>query len=245
MEIQALAPEALATPMHFQTLNRQIKESSEDVIIHNCLGQRYIAAGLSSKNVTIHGTPGNALGAYMDGANVTVYGNAQDAVGDTMNDGRILIHGNAGDTLGYGARGGRIYVRGNSGYRTGIHIKQYKDKSPVIVVGGVTGSFLAEYQAGGLIIVLNLENEPVITGRFAGTGMHGGRVFLRTDHIPIGLPSQVRANESTPEELDSIRDILSDYCAQFGLNVTNILYAKFLTLTPNSDNPYHQLYTPN
>lgn len=56
-------------------------------------------------------------------------------------------------------RGGEIYVRGNAGYRAGIHMKAYRDKRPVMVIGGRTGSFLGEYQAGGYIIVLGLLDE--------------------------------------------------------------------------------------
>ena len=108
------------------------------------------------KNVTIHGIPGNALGAYLNDSHITVNGNAQDAVGDTMNEGKILIYGNIGDAAGYAMRGGKIYVQGNAGYRAGIHMKAYKEKIPVMIIGGCAGSFLGEYQAGGIIIVLGL-----------------------------------------------------------------------------------------
>lgn len=100
--------------------------------------------------------PGNALGAYLNGAEITVSGNAQDAVGDTMNEGKIVVHGQIGDAAGYAMRGGRIYIKGNAGYRAGIHMKAYKDKKPIMVIGGRAGSFLGEYQAGGIIIVLGL-----------------------------------------------------------------------------------------
>ena len=59
------------------------------------MGQRYIASGLSGKDITIEGTPGNALGAYLDGSTITVHGNVQDATGDTMNDGAIYVDGQA------------------------------------------------------------------------------------------------------------------------------------------------------
>ena len=71
-----------------------------------CLpGQRFIAAGMSSKRLEIDGIPGNALGAYLGGGSITVNGNAQDAVGDTMSAGRIVIHGSTGDAAGYGHAG--------------------------------------------------------------------------------------------------------------------------------------------
>ena len=81
--------------------------------------------GHGKRKLSIHGIPGNALGAYLNGAEIKVFGNAQDAVGDTMNAGTILIHGSIGDTAGYAMRGGKIYVRGSAGYRAGIHMKEY------------------------------------------------------------------------------------------------------------------------
>jgi len=120
--------ELRAHELGFQQLNEIIRNTGEDVVINQCYGERFIGAGASEKTITINGTPGNALGAYLDGATIIVNGNAQDAVGDTMKDGKIIVYGNAGDVLGYAMRGGKILIRGDAGYRTGIHMKEYKDK---------------------------------------------------------------------------------------------------------------------
>ena len=99
------------------------------------------------------------MGAYLNGAELIVHGNAQDAVGDTMNDGLIAVNGNIGDAAGYAMRGGKIFVKGDAGYRAGIHMKEYKEKIPVMIIGGRAGSFLGEYQAGGVIVVLGMTND--------------------------------------------------------------------------------------
>ena len=112
------------------------------------LGQRYIGAGAEQGEIVLRQVPGNALGAYLNGATIQVYGNAQDATGDTMNDGTIVVHGSCGDATGYAMRGGSIYMEQDAGYRCGIHMKEYEEKKPVIVIGGRCGSFLGEYQAG-------------------------------------------------------------------------------------------------
>ena len=145
-----------ASNMDFLELGKLLRETEDDAVLQGCLGQRFIAAGMKRRKLEIHGIPGNALGAYLDGAEVEVFGNAQDAVGDTMNAGTIVIHGSIGDTAGYAMRGGEIYVEGDAGYRAGIHMKEYREHLPVLVIGGKAGSFLGEYQAGGLIIVLGL-----------------------------------------------------------------------------------------
>lgn len=226
-------------------LNKQIRESSEDITVSECFGERFIGSGASGKTITINGTPGNALGAYLDGAEIIVNGNAQDAVGDTMNDGKIIIRGNAGDALGYAMRGGKIFVRGDVGYRTGIHMKQYRDKRPIIVAGGSAGSFLGEYLAGGLIVILGLDSDEFPAGNFTGTGMHGGEIFLRTEKPPVNLPKQVSVNKATDEDIANIKEILCEYAATFDINTEEIFKKTFYKLTPNAKNPYKQLYTQN
>mgnify|MGYP000032340806 FL=1 len=191
--------EIRAAEMSFQQLNEQIHTCQDaEITLTDVMGQRYIASGLSGKRLAIHGIPGNALGAYVDDCRVEVFGNAQDATGDTMNAGEIIIHGSSGDATGYAMRGGMILVEGNVGYRAGIHMKAYKDQVPVLVVGGEAGSFLGEYQAGGYVVVLGLNTTgraPV--GRFCAAGMHGGKIFLRTEaELPFDLPSQVSAHRA-------------------------------------------------
>lgn len=234
--------------VHFQSLNKRIRESADgEVVINGCVGQRYIATGLSGKNITINGTPGNALGAYLNGCDVTVNGNAQDATGDTMNGGRIIIHGNSGDATGYAMRGGVIYIKGNTGYRAGIHMKAYKELRPVIVVGGRAGSFLGEYQAGGVIVVLgqNEDGLPIINN-FCGTGMHGGVMYLRCSALPHKIPSQIKATVRYGKDIPELAEIVRDYCTYFPeFDADELLGADFTVLTPDSENPYKQMYTDN
>ena len=232
---------------HFKILNEQIRLAQDDEItVENCIGQRYIASGLTGKKLQIYGTPGNALGAYLNGSEITVYGNTQEAVGDTMNDGEITIYGNCGDAAGYAMRGGKIFIEKNAGYRTGIHMKQYQDKIPVMIIGGTAGSFLGEYQAGGIIAVLGLGSDGRIpVGNFCGTGMHGGKIFLRSQELPHDLPPQVSAKEADSSDLDELKPYLSEFCEKFHHSMDEILSHRVYLLTPDSKNPYKQLYTTN
>ncbi len=217
----------------------------KEVLIKDCCGQRFLGTALKEGFLTITGTPGNALGAYLDGGHIQVMGNAQDAVGDTMNDGEIIIHGNAGDALGYAMRGGCIYVQGDAGYRAGIHMKEYKEKKPVIVIGGKAGSFLGEYLAGGIIVVLGIGTEDEPVGNFTGAGMHGGRIFIRTDTILKGLPKQVTAQMATEKELAEIIPFIRKFAGTFKFDGEKLLKGPFCELLPNASNPYKQLYTAN
>ncbi len=235
-----------AANLDYKAVNEALRRTDGDCMIKGCCGQRFIAAGMSGKNLTIQGLPGNAMGAYLNNSHITVHSNAQDAVGDTMNEGKILIHGNIGDAAGYAMRGGKIYVKGNAGYRAGIHMKAYKEKVPVIIIGGCAGSFLGEYQAGGIIIVLGLHaGQKRIVGNFPCTGMHGGKMFLRGDCDDICFPEQVTARRAAPEDLDEILGYLSEYCADFTCSMDKLLSAPFTVITPDSNNPYKQMYVAN
>lgn len=235
-----------AQGLGYQELNKKLRGSSGDCHITGCCGQRFIAAGMAEKTILIEGVPGNALGAYLNGASITVHANTQDAVGDTMNAGEIVIHGSIGDAAGYAMRGGKIFVKGNAGYRAGIHMKAYQQKIPVMVIGGTAGSFLGEYQAGGIIIVLGLcaEGRRII-GNFPCTGMHGGKIFLRGDCRDIRFPNQVTARIADPGDREEIQTFVSDYCALFGFDADTVLDCPFTVVTPDSRNPYKQMYVAN
>ena len=231
--------------MHYSALNAAVRASQENNIeIMNCVGQRYIGAGLSERHIFIHGTPGNALGAYLNGAEVRIDGNVQEATGDTMNAGVIEVHGSAGDATGYAMRGGKIFIEGDVGYRCGVDMKGFRTQKPAIVIGGRAGSFLGEYQAGGTIIVLGdrLNGKPVV-GNFCGTGMHGGEIWLRTDELTAALPEQVKSERVTLS--DEAASLIREWCARFGREEKSYLSAVYYRLTPNADNPYRQMYTPN
>ena len=235
-----------AKNLGYTEMNRLIREAEPVCTVENCCGQRFLAAGMSDRDITVHGIPGNALGAYLNGGSITVYGNAQDAVGDTMNEGQIIIHGNIGDAAGYAMRGGEMYVKGNAGYRAGIHMKEYKEKRPVMVIGGVCGSFLGEYQAGGIIIALGLDSKGKdIVSNFPCTGMHGGKMFLRSDCKDIHFPDNVSVRQATADDLAEIKEYISKFCSVFEYDTETIMNAYFTVITPDSKNPYKQMYVAN
>lgn len=112
------------------------------------------------------------------------------------------------------------------------------------MLGGRAGSFLGEYQAGGYIIVLGLSSHsPTVVERFCATGMHGGKIFLRCDQLPYDLPRQVIAKKADGQDLSEIEEYLEEYAREFGASQTEILKKGFYVLTPDTQNPYQQIYT--
>ena len=125
-------------------------------------------------------------------------------------------------------------------------MKAYGDKLPVMVIGGRAGSFLGECQAGGIIIVLGLtDGSRPIVSNFPCTGMHGGKLFLRSDCRDILFPGQVVARPAVQDELREIEPHLHTFCRLFGGRCDALLRHPFTVVTPNSTDPYRQLYVTN
>ena len=236
--------------------NNDLTKKIKTIELNNVLGQRYIGDGIQNKiNILINGIPGNDLAAFMDGPEIEIFGNVQDGTGNTMNSGKVIIHGSAGDILGYSMRGGEIYVKQDVGYRSGIHMKSFLDKFPVIVIGGKAGHFLGEYMAGGIIIVLGFDSpinkmknfylfdDDEIVGDYIGTGMHGGKIFVRGEINNHKLGKEIIKSKISNEDEDIIKTYIGNYFKYFGsANEETIKLSDFLKLTPFSRRPYGKLY---
>ncbi len=238
-----------ATGIYYRDLNRRIRELATGGVarfeLDNVYGQRYIGTNLDRPvEIEIHGTPGNDLGAFMNGSRIAVHGNAQDGSGNTMNDGEIVVHGRAGDITGLSARGGKIFIRDDVGYRTGIHMKEYGEKKPIIVIGGTSQDFLAEYMAGGVLILLGLNlPDGRHRGSFLGTGMHGGVIYLRGTVEEHRLGREVGVTSLEEADRAILERYVGEFAGHFGFRADDILSEPFIKLFPRWLRPYGRLYT--
>lgn len=238
-----------ARDLHYTPLNQMIRRALEegitDIVIDNVLGQRFIADGLRGNNVTItiNGVPGGDMGMFMSGPTLIVHGNADHAPGNTMDAGKIIIHGSAGDAVAHSMRGGAVYVRDNIGYRGGIHMKQYLEKRPILVVGGSARAFLGEYMAGGLLIVLGMNGTPPLSERGIGSGIHGGEIFVRgkVDERILGVGAKQKP--ATDDEKHMIAPVIRDYARQFSLDPVQLLDADYARIVPAGARPFANKYT--
>jgi len=238
-----------ASGLFYRQLNAHLKELVANnvgkVELRNVYGQRYIGTDLNKPvDIEIFGVPGNDLGAFMNGPKITVYGNAQDGCGNTMNDGKIIVHGHAGDIIGLSARGGKIFVRDGVGYRAGIHMKEYRDKKPVLVIGGSAQDFLGEYMAGGILILLglNLAKGEHLKANFIGTGMHGGVIYLKGSVKDYQLGREVGVAELEEKDHQILREFVGEFASHFDYDAEEILKHKFTKLFPRWLRPYGRLY---
>jgi glutamate synthase domain-containing protein 3 len=238
-----------ASGIFYRELNARLRDAvakgAHRIELRNVCGQRYIGTDLGGPvEIEIFGTPGNDLGAFMDGPRIIVRGNAQDGCGNTMNEGEIVIHGHAGDVIGLSARGGEIFVRDDVGYRAGIHMKEYSGKKPVLVIGGTAQDFFGEYMAGGILILLglNLSEGEHHKANFIGTGMHGGVIYLRGSAEDYQLGKEMGVTGLEEKDYQILQEFVGKFASHFGYDAKKILEHRFMKLFPRWLRPYGRLY---
>ena len=133
-------------------------EHSDDLVLHGQMHKvRWVGRGMSRGTLTIHGSVGMHLGAYMAGGRIDVHGDAGDWIGAEMKKGLIHVHGNAGGQAGAAYRGGlagmkdgTILIDGSAGLEVGMRMRR-----GTIVVGGPARDFTGLQMKGGTIVLLS------------------------------------------------------------------------------------------
>ena len=133
-------------------------EKSDDLEIRGDAGRvKWIGRDMTRGRLTIAGSAGMHLGAYMKGGAIEVRGNASDWVGAEMTGGLIHIHGNAGGQIGAayrgspsGMQGGTIIIEGSAGMEVGMRMKR-----GIIAVKGPVRDFAGLQMKGGTIFLLS------------------------------------------------------------------------------------------
>lgn len=146
-------------------------ERSEDLEFHGEFQKvRWIGRAMTRGSVTVHGSVGMHLGAYMRGGRIEVHGDAGDWIGAEMKAGLIHVHGNAGGQIGAAYRGaltgmknGTIIVDGSAGLEVGMRMRR-----GTIVVGGPAKDFTGLQMKGGTIVLL--QGAEIRTGAWMNRG---------------------------------------------------------------------------
>lgn len=114
-----------------------------------------------------------------------------------------------------------------------------------MIIGGCAGSFLGEYQAGGILIVLGLQEDhhPII-GNFPVPVCTAESCFCGAT-AESEISSAGDGRYCFFEDLQGIMDDLKEYCSDFHYDLKTILSSPFTLVTPNSKNPYKQMYVAN
>lgn len=258
--------------LYHKELNKEIRKAIRDgynwIVLENVKGQRFIGAGIKEKvTIEVFGDAGLDLGVFSDGVTIIVHGCSEYLLGNTLNSGELIVYGDSWDITGMGARGGKIFVMGNGGSRIGIHMKEFKDKKPIIVYGGKVKQYCGEYMAGGMIIVLGLDfsqaiedkekpitRENIDSSKIKNTeneiiqsdlaaGIHGGTVYIRGDVPDHNLGVYAVKDEFTNEDKEILTPILERFCELFNVSMDLIWEKEFTKIRPVSSRPFGKVYT--
>ncbi len=248
--VDAGGRDANGRPVDYHAVNAVLRglmaNGTRRIVMNGVMGQRYIAASATGDiRIEIHGTPGNDLGAFLDGPTIEVFGNAQDQTGNTMNAGTIIVHGNAWDVTGLAARGGKILIQGDTGYRVGIHMKEYCGVKPTLVIGGKAKDYLGEYMAGGVIVVLGRGCGPGTSpvGLNIGAGIHGGAMYIRGEVADHQLGAGATLERLTSEDEKRLVPVLEEYEAVFHEPAPRE-WERWVKVRPASSRPFSGHYDP-
>ncbi|MFH1402697.1 MAG: hypothetical protein ABIH11_00325 [Candidatus Altiarchaeota archaeon] len=255
----------------YRILNKKIRKAVSDgydhIVLENVNGQRFIGAGIKADvRIDVHGNAGLDLGVFAEGPKITVYGCSEYLLGNTLNAGRIIVYGDSWDITGMGARGGSIFVMGNGGSRIGIHMKEFKDNIPEIVYGGRVKQYCGEYMAGGIITVFGLDfsgalidpSKPVdknnidarrirlAEGDLAqtdlGSGIHGGKIFIRGDVKDELLGPYASKKEFTDDDRRQLEGIIKRFCKYFNVPEDMLVEQEYTKIAPVSSRPFGKAY---
>jgi glutamate synthase domain-containing protein 3 len=113
-----------------------------------------------------------------------------------------------------------------------------------VVVGGAVKDYAGEYMAGGLLVVLGLGAPPEqpVAGRYLGTGMHNGEMWVRKPLAAHQLGKEVGLVPVGDAEWAALMVHLEPYCAEFGLDPRQFKPEDYVLLRPTSRRPYGTLY---
>ena len=162
---------------------------------------------------------------------------AQRYLGCAMPEGkRLEIHGTPGNDLACYMDGGSIEVFGNAQDQVGNTM----NGGEVVIHGrcGDAGSFLGEYQAGGIIVLMGH------AGAYLATGMHGGVIYLAHPLAQQDVRAGLVQEPVDADDLAVLAPLLDEYARLFDGEraLPSIPPEAFSRLRPESSRPYGSAY---
>ena len=94
-----------------------------------------------------------------------------------------------------------------------------------------------------------LRNDPEWKDRIIYWGpmgcLTGNYLLMRGDCRDIRFPGQVTAKIAAEDDRQEIRAYVAEYCALFSCDTETVMNSPFTVITPDSKNPYKQMYVAN
>ncbi|HOO89355.1 MAG TPA: FAD-dependent oxidoreductase [Syntrophales bacterium] len=146
---------------------------------------------------------------------------------------------------GHSMRGGAVFIKGDVEYRAGIHMKEYLNSVPWLIIGGTAKDYCGEYMAGGRVVVLNIGNRKVSpVGYSVGTGIHGGAIFVRGEVKEYQLGTGAIFADLDEADKKFLHEVFAHYAGYFDTDMSGIEPGDFVKITKKGHRPFANLYTP-
>jgi formylmethanofuran dehydrogenase subunit C len=166
---------------------------------------KWIGKGMSRGALSVHGSVGMHLGAFMKGGRIEVTGGAGDWIGAEMTGGLIRVGGDAGGQIGAayrgsmtGMRNGTILIGGGAGLEVGSRMKK-----GVIVIGGPAKDFVGLQMKGGTIVLM--KGAELRTGAWMARG-----TIVSLAPLPL-LPTFTFSCRDNPTFMPLLASFLSEH----------------------------------
>ncbi|NUM35480.1 MAG: alpha-hydroxy-acid oxidizing protein, partial [Candidatus Brocadiae bacterium] len=187
-------------------------------LLYRVAGQRLISTAVMGKSDThdvqidIYGTPGEYLGAFMQGGTIRVHGNSQNFTAMCTRYAHLHIFGNAGKVCGYASKGGKIFILGDINDRAWTNsVNDTRGQSLQIHILGSASKYAGESLMGGDFFFggmhfdhtgkLCTQSRPYRGTKMLGGASRGRMLFFDPNHrLDPHQYSQAQAKEITPEE---------------------------------------------
>ncbi|RJQ54196.1 MAG: hypothetical protein C4521_04925 [Actinobacteria bacterium] len=224
-----------------------------------------LATFMNGPTVIVNNNAQDGCGNTMNAGKIVVHGDAGDVLGYGMRGGRLFVRGDVGyrvgihmkayetqvpvivaggiarDFLGEYMAGGILVVLGirhsngnggrgetGAGQNGGVHT--------------VHGHTINGHLGNGRAAAMNGSNGTSAVGNWAGTGMHGGKIYVRGGLEEHQLGREVKPFELTGEDREELDDILTDYCDELGVDYDEVMSEPFVKLIPYTHRPYGKMY---
>lgn len=147
------------------------------------------------------GTLGNHGASYSEGmGRLEIVGSMENNCFEASQLDTAIGHANASIMLGNAFQGRAFFLRGSAASRAFQQLRPKGGRAPVAIIGESAGPYFLKMNAGGIGMVLALENlgkedvDSPVVGDFLMTGAVGGEAYIR-GHVPaesIGRPPSRR-----------------------------------------------------
>ena len=221
-----------------------------------------MAAFMDGPEIEVFGNAQDGVANTMNSGKIIVHGSSGDITGYSMRGGEIYIRDNVGWRSGihmksYLDKFPAIVIGGKAGNFLGEYMA-----GGLIIVLGLDSGASNRYEEPGegkdmedgtckqrektyYFEKFYSTSSSSVVGDFAGTGMHGGRIFICGDVDEYQIGKEVKKTKPDKNDIEVLKHYINNYCSFFKADYEKMISGRlknFIKLAPYSHRPYGKLY---